>query len=235
MTTAALSRSPRPLFVLAACVGVLAVLGGYDALVSDFPAFDLQAELRDGLALPALFSGLLLLGAAIFAALLSRGPGRDVAPHGVWLVFPILFLVASVDEMATIHERLGEAAGIDWMVLYSPLVPIAGYLWFTVLRGLRADPLRPLWIAGAAAWGLSQALEAYAYGGSEEGRPGAGAFSAAEELLEMTGSLLLLWTLVVLYRRAREGGSDQGDRAGRVVYPLARDEAHLPAQEAQAR
>jgi hypothetical protein len=51
---------------------------------------------------------------------------------------------------------------------------------------------------------MAQMLEVYAYGGSDEGRPGAGVTGAVEELLEMTGSLFLLWTVLSLYRRLNQ-------------------------------
>jgi hypothetical protein len=195
---------PRSIRFLVGCIVLLAFLGAYDALVSDTAALDLQAEPKDGLALPAMFSGALLFGVARFAFALARGGSARprVAPWA-WAAFSLLFVEAGVDETLTIHERLGEATGIDWLVLYSPLFLLAGFLWVTVARALAGRPERRLWLAGAGAWVLAQTLELYAYGGTETGRPGAGAFGAAEELLEMTGSFFLLWTLYEVWQRAR--------------------------------
>jgi hypothetical protein len=194
---------PRSIRFLVGCVVLMTLFGAYDALVADTPALDLQAEPKDGLALPAMFSGALLLGVAWLSVELARRPDRAPAARWVWGLFSLLFLEAAVDETVTIHERLGESTGVDWLVLYSPLFAAAGILWVTVLRALEGSPERRLWLGGAGAWVLAQTLELYAYGGTEQGRPGAGAFSAAEELLEMTGSLLLLWTLLEVWQRVR--------------------------------
>jgi hypothetical protein len=199
-------KAPTAIAVLAACIVVLGTLGAYDALVADTHAIDLQGELDQGFTLPAPFSGALLLGVAAFCLLLAAGPDTGVAPRWAWGAFSLLFVEAGIDEAASIHESLGDAAGIDWMVLYTPLIAVAGVLWFIVLRGLRDRPERVLWLGAAGAWVFSQMLEAYAYGGTEDdaGRPGTGPLSAVEELMEMAGSLLLLWTVLSLYRWSRE-------------------------------
>jgi hypothetical protein len=195
---------PRAVRVLAGCIVVMGILGGYDALVADTHALDLQAELAQGFTLPAPFSGALLVGVAAFCVLLSAGPATGVVPRWVWGVFTVLFIEAAADEAASIHETLGNAAGIDWMVLYTPLFIIAGVLWLKVLRGLEGRPERVVWLSAAAAWVFAQMLEVYAYGGTEEARPGTGPLSAVEELMEMTGSLLLLWTVLALYRSTQD-------------------------------
>jgi hypothetical protein len=194
---------PRPIVLLMGGIVLFAILGAYDALIEDTHSIDLQAELAQGFTLPPLFSGLLLLGVSAYCVLLAMRADTDVAPRWVWGLFSLLFLEAALDEAASIHEGLGDAAGIDWMVLYVPLFLVAGVLWIKVLRGLEGRPERIVWLAAAAAWVVSQMLEAYAYGGVDDGsgRPGTGLFGAIEELLEMTGSLLLLWTVYSLYMR----------------------------------
>src|SRR3954468_3131568 len=158
-------KPPRLIVLLALCIGVLGVLGAYDALVADTHAIDLQAELEGGFTLPAPFSGLLLFGVAGYAFLLAGGHGAEVAPRWVWAVFGVLFIEAGLDEMVSIHEKLGNATGIDWMALYMPLFLVAGVLWVKVLRGLAGRPEQRLWLAGAASWVMAQMLEVYAYGG----------------------------------------------------------------------
>jgi hypothetical protein len=211
---------PPVILILFGCIGLLTIGGAYDALIRDTLVVDLQGELLDGFSVPPLFSGGLLLGVSAYSVLLATGPDAGVAPRWAWGVFSVLFLEAAADETATIHERLGEALNVEWLVLYTPLFLVAGALWVIVLRGLRDRPERALWLGGAACWVVAQMLEAYAYGGTEVGRPGTGVFSALEELLEMTGSLLLLWTVLSLHRRARKPlGADAIGRAERLAEP----------------
>ena len=234
-------KPPRLILLLAAGIGLLAVLGAYDAIVADTHAIDLQAELAQGFTLPPLFSGALLIGVSAFCVMLAIRGDSDVAPRWVWGLFSLLFLEAAADEGASIHEGLGTAAGIDWMVLYTPLFLIAGVLWLKVLRGLHARPERMIWLGAAAAWVFSQLLEVYAYGGVDDdaGRPGAGPLGALEELAEMAGSLLLLWTVLSLYRRlddtrtaaepaAANGAAWRSAESGRFELPQA---APAPARQ----
>jgi hypothetical protein len=226
----AIPKPPRSIVLLVGCIGLLAVGGAYDALIADTQLVDLQAELAQGFTLPALFSGLLLFGVAWFSFRLARGRGDDGVPRWVWGIFVLAFIEAGLDEMVGIHEALGNATGVDWMALYLPLFAIAGVLWLIVLRKLWGRPELLLWVGGAAAWVFAQMLEVYAYGGrpDDNPRPGAGATGAVEEILEMTGSLLLLWTVLALCRRSGEARPPQAE--GESPTTVALDDAGRFAQ-----
>lgn len=201
----ALAAMPVPpaVYALGAAIAALAVLGAVDAAVVDLETFDLQNELVDGFNIPVLFSGGLLLAASVLAARLALAGEQTVGRVWLWALFALIFLEASIDEVATIHEELGESVDVDWVVLYLPLFALAGYLWLTVLRGLAGRPERLLWVGGAAAWVAAQGFELIAYGGTEEARPGTGVLGAFEELGEMTGTALFVWTLLLILQRRR--------------------------------
>ena len=125
---------------LIGCIGLLALGGAYDALIADTHLVDLQAELEDGFYAARAVLGRPAARCRRFSVLLASGRGDAVAPRWIWGVFTVLFLEAATDETVAIHERLGNAAGIDWLVLYTPLFAVAGVLWLKVLRALEGRP-----------------------------------------------------------------------------------------------
>ncbi|QXP84169.1 hypothetical protein ABZN20_06705 [Methylococcus sp. ANG] len=155
--------------------------------------FDLDREYT----VPALFSGGLLLAAAweSFTAASSKR-------LGAWsFALAALFLEMGFDELLMIHERIEQAAGVDWQILYLPLMAFAGIAWLLVFTQLRDRRQRLLWIAGAVAWAASQLFEAAEWGWGAETKiplPGYLYLVHVEELLEMSGSSCFLLTLLLL-------------------------------------
>ena len=191
MTAAVVGLRPPPLVAaLLAGIVVLGIFGALDALVVDLKPFDLQDELAQGLRFPVLFSGGLCLLAAGAALRMSQGHGRLI-----WLPLSLLFVAAGADELVTIHEHLGDQVSVDWEILYLPVFAILGVLWIAAFLQLDTAA-RMLWVGGAGGWALALLLEAVAYGGTAEGRAGAGALGGAEELLEMIGTTLLAWAML---------------------------------------
>ncbi len=189
---------------IAACIGALGVLGYIHMYVHDLPPyvhsrslFDLDAEFN----LPPVFSGLLLLAAAGFALLLY-----DVDRTARWSVFGlgVFFAYMAVDEATEIHERLDVLFGVNWQLLYAPLVLAGAVLWALVVRHLWSMRLaRALLVGGAAAWFVAQAFEA---------SPNRGLFGVwrilVEELLEMCGSAMFAIALLVAVRHKLATGHD---------------------------
>jgi hypothetical protein len=198
-------KVPPLVWALAACVGALGILGAYNALVSEVPAFSLQEELRNGFNVPVLFAGVILLLAAALGARIARAASSN---RRIWAGLAVLFTFMAFDETLLIHEDLQRAVDVEWQILYIPIFLFALTLWIAVLRACSGSE-RFLWIAGAAAWGSVQLLEAI--GHVREGREptetaaGGGALRAVEELGELTGTTLFIWALLLIVaRHARE-------------------------------
>jgi hypothetical protein len=181
---------------LGAAIVLLAVLG---AVMAWDPrpalrAFDLDEERT----VPAVFSALLLLACALVALCLPRANVR----RGIAIAFALLLAFAALDEFAEIHEQLERELGVDWQVLYAPFFAAAFGLWVFVLRGIRRSPGLPVMIASGACWALAQVLEKAQW--SDDGAaPGYAWMMVTEEILEMTGSALLLLALVVVVQAER--------------------------------
>ncbi len=215
---------PPLVWVLGTCVVLLALLGAYDALISEASAFDLQKELRNGVNFPVLFSGLTLL---LAAALCARLAARDVSTRWAWVGLALLFAFMAVDEVFLIHEDLQELADLKWQILYFPLFVVGAFAWVTALRAFESLAERVLWIGGAAAWVIAQLFGTAAHltEGSDPLRPRAAEMAertsysaplrAVEEVLEFGGTVLFIWALLLLishrrahasYRAAPQGG-----------------------------
>ncbi|CAI8731743.1 MULTISPECIES: hypothetical protein [Methylococcus] len=155
--------------------------------------FDLDREYT----VPALFSGCLLLAAAweSFTAASSKRLG------GWAFALAAVFFEMGFDELLMIHERIEQATGVDWQILYLPVMGFAGIAWLLVFIQLRDRQQRRLWIAGAIAWTASQLFEAAEWGWGAESKialPGYLYLVHVEELLEMSGSSFFLLTLLLL-------------------------------------
>ena len=145
-------------------------------------------SLGEEFTIPAAVSGLLLLAAAVAALLVARLWSGSRAGARAALALACFFAFMALDEMLFLHERLETWTGIDWQVLYLPVALIGGVAWLMVLRRLFAYPhAAGLFVAGAAAWVVSQAIELVQWNGDVLVYPW---LNFPEETLEMTGSLL---------------------------------------------
>lgn len=180
---------------LLAAVLAFGVLHSLAVVVTDaLDVFRLERELVP----PAFFSAALLAaGGATF--LVAAATKRLAATASM---FGALLVLMAFDEVLRFHELLEQASGVDWQVLYAPVFLLGGIAALLVLRELRADrPPTVLLCAGAAAWVVSQVLEAVQWDGDTR-VTGYGAMMPIEELLEMSGSaLFLLAGVFVLERR----------------------------------
>jgi hypothetical protein len=190
----------RAAAALVVAIAVLAVLGVIVAW-EPRPAlarFDLDEERT----VPAYFSALLLCVCAVLALRLPR----PVVSRGVGLALSGLLLLASLDEVAELHERLERRVGIDWQLLYIPVFLALLVVFGLLVNGLRRSEFG-LWLVLAAAgcWAVAQALEALQW---EDDGPARGYtwMMVTEEVLEMAGSGLLLLALLVVIRAARAPG-----------------------------
>ena len=184
--------------------------------------FDLDGERT----IPSLWSaGLLTLAGAlgVLVALALRRPA--VAVLGAALAF------MAVDEFFALHEEAEDATGIDWQTLYLPVFAVVGLLALRVLVVSRRRGERgfvALMTAGAFCWAVSQVLEKAEWDGPVR-RAGYPVMMVAEEVLEMTGSLLFVVAMLALAgagavtahrARAADPGADAETAPLPVVAPL---------------
>ena len=177
------------LITSAGVCGVLAVPAHGDDS-SMWRWFDLDRELN----FTTFFSAGLLLINAWLVLLLIRGNRIGRVALGLVAIFTLM----GFDEVLKFHETLEKVTGIDWQILYSPIILVAGLAWAYIW--LNSSGLtRILWTGGAFAWGSSQVLEAAQWGwfGSEKAES-YNLSMITEELLEMIGSGLFLLALLRL-------------------------------------
>lgn len=180
----------RVAIIVSAAIGFLGV-AGVAGVVRPEPVlvfFDLDGELNP----PALFSAALLLTAS---ASLFR-IRRRFTPAIVPILFSAFLVLAAVDEAAELHERLERWLGVDWQLLYLPAFVAAVILWSLLLAGIWNHGLsRTLFIASAAAWVGAQVLEFFQWD-VERSFAVYNVMMVAEEMLEMTGTALMLLALL---------------------------------------
>jgi len=187
------------------------------AWMSVLRLFDVNGEGN----LPAWFSSALLLGGALLAAVLSvlvrRAGGRDA---GWWAGLAAVLSLLSLDEAASLHARLGDpAAGVlgdaargplrfAWILPGALLALVVGVAFVGFVVRLPAATRR-LMVAAAAMY-LTAAVGLEAAGGVALDAGVSHAVyllvSAAEEGLEMAGSILLLYAAMCLLRLRPEPG-----------------------------
>jgi hypothetical protein len=177
---------------------VLGITGILDAAGAiDVPALNLDGEYD----VPSVFSAALLSCAAV-AALMYGAVRLDDGPRIRSAVFlAVLFVFLSADEFGQIHERLEDATGVDFQILYAPLVAVCGVAWVLTLRRMwpRIGP-RLLFIGGAVAWVIAQALEDQQWHdniGNGVHAHGYTVMMVFEELLEMQGSFMFGLALLI--------------------------------------
>ncbi len=147
------------------------------------------------------FSAMLLWGAAI-GWLLVAGTERSRLP-ALWIWWAVLAWLA-LDEGSAFHERLERWSGIDWQLLYLPLMAIAAASWWGVVRlHWTQRDTGVLLVVGAAAWASALLLELIQnWGGSPAKAAIYDPAMITEEALEMIGSTMVLMAAVLVVRRS---------------------------------
>jgi hypothetical protein len=180
--------------------------------------FDVNSERN----VPTWFSSTLLMGCAVLAALLAalvrRAGGRGA---GHWAGLAAVLSLLSLDEVAALHERLGGPAAevlghatrgalhFAWVVPGTVLALVVGLVFVRFVVGLPPGTRRV--VVAAAAMYLTGATALEAVGGAVLEDQGDRAVyllvTAAEEGLEMAGSVLLLYAaMCLLHLRPEPGG-----------------------------
>ncbi|NUT54964.1 MAG: hypothetical protein HOQ03_03130 [Thermoleophilia bacterium] len=150
----------------------------------------------------AYFSALLLVSAGAFVALAARH-ARPEGPAVPWYVVSVLLLTMAADELLGWHETLERRTGVDWQLLYGPVVVAAGVCALRMMWALRARPrVLATFVGGGTAWLVAQVLEKVQWSGDTLLHPG---LIVPEELLEMTGSALFGVAMLAVIDSAARG------------------------------
>jgi hypothetical protein len=150
---------------------------------------------------PAIWSGLLLVAAAGSALATARADRRGA--RWPWWPLALLFSFMAGDEVFGLHEWLEIQTGVDWETLYLPVMAVGAAAGLgAVLRLRECATLAAGFLAAGGAWAIAQVLEAVQWDGD---RPVAayGELMAAEEILEMAGSLGFTLVLIAAAERLR--------------------------------
>lgn len=209
-------RIAKIILQLIAILSILHLIGaffrlgmGYGRVLGFVPEFNLNEENN----IPTYFSSLLLLTSSALLAIIARWKadiGDEFQRH--WTALAIIFLYLSIDEMATLHERLGglltEFNLLDlggffyyaWVILGIIFVIIFVLSYFRFFLHLQ-KPFQLFFLAAGLVF-VAGALGVEMIGARIEGN-GIDASDAtwvllitAEETLEMLGITLFIYSLL---------------------------------------
>jgi hypothetical protein len=165
--------------------------------------------------IPSLYSGFALFFSSLLFFCISSLEKQEERKRYYWLGLAVVFLFLSLDETFILHERLGdytgeyikstkifEASGLlyfPWIIPYSILMTLLGLLYFrfilllprktTILLILSAI----IFLTGAAGFDMLGGREAELHGYYSITYT---VLYTIEEFLEMTGVVLLIYTLL---------------------------------------
>jgi hypothetical protein len=190
---------------LAAAVALLSALGLlYDATGSP-RAFQVSGEITEGFNIPVLFSWAVLFGAGIASGVRSR-LAVTLAERAAWIGVAVLFTFMAFDELLTIHETLEDSAGVDWQLLYLPVIAAGGLAWLALLTRMPRWSLEQvMWLTAAGLWFVSEILEKLEYDADDNTVRGFTAMNDTEKVLQFTGSCLFLLVALLAIERVRSG------------------------------
>lgn len=172
----------------------------FDAFWVDNEIFDKTWSLHFNF--PVIVSAIFLLAAGLVWIWLSGSTDFEFRKSAVLFGGFIVFM--GFDEVIRIHEQIEAAIGVDWQLLYAPIIGIGALAWGNLvlrLKGAQRDTTIAL-ILGAALWGVSQVLELIQWDGGTP-RPGYIYMVMIEEILESWGSLMFLQAGILALRRER--------------------------------
>ena len=209
------SISPRlVLYWTAAISGVLSVLSLAGHLFSRARDSDSIAilDVGDEVSFGTWYASMLLVSCAVALYIVGRrSRGLDDGIHRRWFLLSLVFMLLSIDESASMHERAGSAlrslvdAGgwlyYTWVIPGILFAAVVGLGSIRLLRSLPARTRNMMVVAGAVFVGCAGGLEVLA--GPEAEEHGTDTltsilFTAVEEAGEMFALCLFLYALLDL-------------------------------------
>jgi hypothetical protein len=120
------------------------------------PILDINAEQT----LWATFQGSLIFSVALLSFLISRLHATPIAMRPWWKLLGAVLLVLGTDEIVAMHDRFQDATGHPGQIILIPVAIVGIAAWWKVLGEISGDQrVRRLFIAGAAFWFVSQAVD----------------------------------------------------------------------------
>jgi hypothetical protein len=190
---------------IAAALAVVLALGAvYDA-TGRLHWFEIRGEVVEGgFYVPVLFNWWMLLFAGVAAALRSRWAETD-AERNAWLGIGAFLAFMGFDELLMIHERLEFHTGVDWQLLYVPVVAVGGVAYLMLLKRMpRWSLAQAMWITAASFWFVSEIFEKLEYTGDDVEVSQFKLFDGIEKFFQFTGSGLFLLVALLALERATE-------------------------------
>ncbi|MBE9180972.1 hypothetical protein IQ268_20645 [Oculatella sp. LEGE 06141] len=160
--------------------------------------------------IPTWFSSFILFICTLLSGLIAFIKKTKRAPYVAhWTFLSFLFLYISVDEVATVRETIGRAVrttvattGIfyyNWVIVGIPFVLLVGFVYLKFLAHL-PKKIRHLVVASGAIYVLGaigmEMAASYVHSNRGAGTLTYAAITTVEELLEMTGVILLIYALL---------------------------------------
>jgi hypothetical protein len=155
------------------------------------------------------FSSALLWAAAFWWLLVAM----TVRPRSVFAwMWSLILAWLGLDEGSAFHERVERWSGIDWQLLYLPIMGIAALAWLGVVRRFRDQPrIVALLVVAASVWLVALVLELIQnWGGSPVRASIYDPTMIIEEAFEMIGSTALLIAGMLALRTAVDAGATPG-------------------------
>lgn len=192
--------------VLALAINALSLLALVDERIE--PTVSLDGEVRFGdpviVNVNAVVSAAMLLAAGV---LWARAARRLHPVSWTGLVLAAALVGMAFDDLLQVHERFEGRTGLDWQLVYLPVMAFIASAALLLCRRLlrdRAHVALGLLLTGGALWVIAQVLEKLAWVGRVK-QPGYEAFMRFEEAFELIGAgLIAVAAIVVLPTRERE-------------------------------
>lgn len=189
-------------FGIAAALTVIFALGIAHDITGGLDWFELRGEVREGgFYVPVLFNTCVLLSAGAVAMLCSRWALTNTDQYA-WIGVGLLLVFMGFDELLMIHERVEFETGIDFQILYFPVVVVGGIGYLLLLARMpRWSLAQVMWLAAAALWFASQILENLEYDPNDVEVRGFVALDDIEKVFQFTGSALFLLVALLALER----------------------------------
>ena len=193
------------------CLNILSITFWYNENNSGglFEMFNFNKENN----IPTFFSVVILFLSSLLLWIISIIQYNSQLNYKLWSILALCFLLLSIDESIQIHERVSILVSSNytftgylyyaWVVPYSVFLVFFTFIYyFYFLRKLPKDIMRLIiysgiiYIIGAIGFEMLGASERYTYG-MEIYSSNYSAYYTFEELLEMLGIALFIYTLLL--------------------------------------